>query len=268
MPREGVTYSEVAEVCERLSAEGVKPTQRNVRAEIGSGSVSTILRHINAWLESKSLVADVQVVLPDETVVAMQKAINDAIQSASETRDREIANLKEQIEDELKALTEQDERIQSLDNRLQAEAESAKARELALEKSLAVQTRQAEELKAQNAALSEKLESAVIAQEIARTESAKAQLHVERSEKAAEKAEARVDLLNKSLGKCTEALAQSEKEAATAVAVAAEQQKSISRLEKQLESAQQKYEVLLEKYEHASKAESAARALLEAKAKK
>ena len=65
-----------------------------------------------------------------------------------------------------------------------------------------------------------------------------------------------------------ESLAQSEKEAATAVAVASEQQKSISRLEKQLESAQQKYDALLEKYENASKAESAAKALLEAKAKK
>ena len=116
MPREGVNYAEVAAVCEKLSAEGVKPTQRNVRAEIGSGRVSTILRHINAWLESKSLVADIEVALPNETVVAMQKAINDAIRSASETRDREIANLKEQIEDELKALTEQDERIQTLED--------------------------------------------------------------------------------------------------------------------------------------------------------
>ena len=43
MPREGIRYEEVAPVCDRLAAEGQTPTVRKLRAELGTGSNSTLL---------------------------------------------------------------------------------------------------------------------------------------------------------------------------------------------------------------------------------
>lgn len=49
MPKKSDTHSRVIEVADQLLAEGVRPTQQNVRERIGSGSLTTINRALNDW---------------------------------------------------------------------------------------------------------------------------------------------------------------------------------------------------------------------------
>jgi chromosome segregation ATPase len=55
MARPGVTYTEVENAATRLQAEGRQPTIDGIRQLIGSGSDSTIMRHLKAWKERHSL---------------------------------------------------------------------------------------------------------------------------------------------------------------------------------------------------------------------
>lgn len=49
MARSGLTKDEVFEVCDDMLRRGERPTQQSVRAQLGTGSMSTIQRAIDAW---------------------------------------------------------------------------------------------------------------------------------------------------------------------------------------------------------------------------
>jgi hypothetical protein len=49
MSRAGVLYSEVAQIAEKLRISGQEPTIERIRAELGTGSNSTIGGHLRAW---------------------------------------------------------------------------------------------------------------------------------------------------------------------------------------------------------------------------
>lgn len=49
MPRKSDTAERVLQVADRLLEQGVRPTQQNVREQLGSGSISTINRALNEW---------------------------------------------------------------------------------------------------------------------------------------------------------------------------------------------------------------------------
>lgn len=49
MPRKSDTAERVLEVADKLLQQGVRPTQQNVRAQLGSGSISTINKALNEW---------------------------------------------------------------------------------------------------------------------------------------------------------------------------------------------------------------------------
>jgi len=51
MPRHGVRYEDVKEACQRIIASGCHVTLAAVRAEIGSGSYSTICGYVRQWRE-------------------------------------------------------------------------------------------------------------------------------------------------------------------------------------------------------------------------
>lgn len=57
MARAGITYTEVANAARQLQAENKSPTTDNIRGLIGSGSKSTILRHLRSWKEGHALEA-------------------------------------------------------------------------------------------------------------------------------------------------------------------------------------------------------------------
>lgn len=49
MPRKSDTAERVLQVADRLLEQGIRPTQQNVREQLGSGSISTINRALNEW---------------------------------------------------------------------------------------------------------------------------------------------------------------------------------------------------------------------------
>ena len=76
MAREAtITQEQVNEVAGRLRAAGVKPTARAVREELGSGSMATVLKHLQVWQAGQVRQAEVPVTLPP----GLQRALVDFI---------------------------------------------------------------------------------------------------------------------------------------------------------------------------------------------
>lgn len=53
MPRHGVQYAEIAKVADSLLSEGKNPTIEQVRRELGTGSSTTIARHLKVWRDQQ-----------------------------------------------------------------------------------------------------------------------------------------------------------------------------------------------------------------------
>ncbi len=258
----GINYEEVSAVCERLRADGVAPTQRNVRLELGTGSNSTILRHLSSWKDKQSA-NKTDTELPVVIVNTITKAIDDAVNLATAQLEAQLADAKTQMDDGIRLLAEQEAQNSGMAEQRIAAKNLAEERELELQKRLAAESKQVESLQAQNQIISEKLDASTIAQERARTESAKAQLQVVRADEATNKADKRTEELTKELDQVKNSLVVSQRDAATANAVSGEQVKSIKRLEDVLAGHQSRYDDLLIKHEQVIQSESAAKARLD-----
>ena len=86
MSREGVSFDQVAAVADCLVSKGVSPTIKSVRESLGTGSESTIHRHLKLWRESRS---PTPILLP-EVPLDIAKAINDHIARSSSKAMAEI----------------------------------------------------------------------------------------------------------------------------------------------------------------------------------
>ncbi len=263
MAREGVTYEEVSSICEKLKAEGIKPTQRNVRGELGTGSASTILRHINEWKGNQFSTVMADIGIPATLISAMKNAIADAVNTATSQYEIELNDNKLQIEDNINLIARHEEQALTLQQQANDSIKQAKSRELELEKVLSATKKEVEGLQNQNSLISEKLDNSIKAQELSRTESAKAQMQLERADKATIKAEDQVNGLIKEANQLKHDLTLAEKQAATSSAISAEQTKAIGRLETELNRSQVRYDELLSKHEKSIKSESTALAKLE-----
>ena len=263
MAREGVTYEEVSVICEKFKAEGIKPTQRNVRGELGTGSASTLLRHINVWKDNQFSTVMSDIGIPATLITAMKNAIADAVNKSTNQYEIELSDNKLQIEDNINLIARHEEEALALQQQSNDSIKQAKSRELELEKELSATKKEVEGLQNQNSLINEKLDNSIKAQELSRTESAKAQMQVERADKATIKAEDHANDLIKEVNKLKNELTLSEKQAATSSAISAEQTKAIKRLETELNSSQIRYDDLLSKHEKSIKSESTALAKLE-----
>lgn len=90
MPREGVLYEQVAAVADSMASEGIKPTMKNIRERLGTGSAGTIQKHLNQWRDAHSTCTAVSTELPQSIIFAINKEIELA---KSETR----AELEDQL---------------------------------------------------------------------------------------------------------------------------------------------------------------------------
>ncbi|MGY4516316.1 DNA-binding protein [Lysobacter sp. HA18] len=97
MGRLGLTQDDVFEVCDALLRVGERPTQQNVRARLGTGSMSTIQRSIDVWwagLASRletAAVASRQPEVPGFVQDAAERIWRGALQAAAEAAEAEIA---------------------------------------------------------------------------------------------------------------------------------------------------------------------------------
>ena len=49
MPKIKVTKQDIVQTAEAIAAQGIVPTQHNVRAQLGQGSKSTIHKYLKLW---------------------------------------------------------------------------------------------------------------------------------------------------------------------------------------------------------------------------
>jgi len=264
MAREGISYDDVAKVCEYLASGGTKPNQRNIRAELGTGSIATILKHLNEW-KAKQSEPSLDIELPPIVLNTIKKAVSDAVTVNTEQLKTQLDDAKKQLLEDIALIEESEQIAKDVKIELHEYRLKTNEKELELEKNLAASNKQVEDLQAQIKALEVKLNDSLIGQEIARTEAAKAQMQVERADKATNQAESQVLSLQTELSTISNELINAEKEAATTKAVNVELNKAIERLDKELSTEkdsinklQSRYEELQNRYDLAAKHEAVA----------
>lgn len=107
--RTGITFEQVAAVADAIAARGDRPTLRGVRAELGSGSMGTIQKHLAAWQGQRRQIVTSTATLPTE----IQRVILSEIE-------REVNAARAELEAEL-AATKGDRDALADDNEAQAE---------------------------------------------------------------------------------------------------------------------------------------------------
>lgn len=181
MARKGVTYEQVCEAIDRLTAKGAKITNATIRGELGTGSTSTILEHFNKWKASQP---------PQETQdKPEQRALADVVALINKKIDAEIAT-------EVQRRQEFEEETNATINGLHIEANNLQeALDAAYERIEALIAERGElqgriaALEEQHAALQKRTEAAEARAEAAETQ-AQAQVREaqERANKAVERA--------------------------------------------------------------------------------
>ena len=107
--RTGITFEQVAAVADAIAARGDRPTLRGVRAELGSGSMGTIQKHLAAWQGQRRQIVTSTATLPTE----IQRVILSEIE-------REVDAARAELEADL-AATKGDRDALADDNEAQAE---------------------------------------------------------------------------------------------------------------------------------------------------
>ena len=74
----GITYEQVAQIADQMIADGQRPTMRGVRDALGSGSLSTVHKFLNAWLDARPQAQAQAPELPGELVLAIAQEIERA----------------------------------------------------------------------------------------------------------------------------------------------------------------------------------------------
>jgi len=107
--RTGITFDQVASIADAIAARGDRPTLRGVRAELGTGSMGTIQKHLAAWQGQRRQIVTSAATLPTE----IQRVILSEIE-------REVGAARAELEGDL-AATRGDRDALADDNEQQTE---------------------------------------------------------------------------------------------------------------------------------------------------
>ena len=102
MARSGVTYDQVAAVADGLEGEGIKPSIRNVREKLGTGSPNTIQKHLAKFRQLRPPTAAAAPELPQALIVAISAEIERAASAARATVEERLVDAQSES-DELAA---------------------------------------------------------------------------------------------------------------------------------------------------------------------
>lgn len=98
MARAGLSYDDVAQAADRVAGRGERVTLRSVRAELGTGSLTTIGRHLEDYQGGKRRETanrvDAALELPERIVEAIQAEIEAQRRGALEEQAEELETLK------------------------------------------------------------------------------------------------------------------------------------------------------------------------------
>jgi len=102
MARPGITYSEVARAATQLIEQKVRPSIEAVRRILGTGSNSTINRHLREWIKTQGVQAELEQGLPDSLLIAV-RGIYDGMREQASSELTKISSEKDQMISDLKA---------------------------------------------------------------------------------------------------------------------------------------------------------------------
>ena len=92
--RLGVTFDEVAAAADRITARAERPTLRGVRAELGTGSLGTIQKHLADGQAGRRQIETASVTLPTEIQRVILFEIERNVAEARSRLETELADLK------------------------------------------------------------------------------------------------------------------------------------------------------------------------------
>ncbi len=92
--RTGITFEQVSAVADAIAARGDRPTLRGVRAELGSGSMGTIQKHLAAWQGQRRQIVTSTATLPTEIQRVILSEIEREVDAARAELEAELAAIK------------------------------------------------------------------------------------------------------------------------------------------------------------------------------
>lgn len=98
MARPGITFEQVAAAAEALAAEGSATTIKAVLARLGSGSETTILKHLRAWRDSRPAAPVAARELSPQLTAAINSDIDRAVAEASAPLTAKLAEQQEELD--------------------------------------------------------------------------------------------------------------------------------------------------------------------------
>lgn len=99
MARPGISYDQIAHVCDTLVSEGVEPGPKLVRERLGTGSPNTIQRLLAQWRATRPTTAQAAATLPDSIALAIQKEIEQAAAGSRAEVEGRLNNLANELAD-------------------------------------------------------------------------------------------------------------------------------------------------------------------------
>ena len=138
--RTGITFEQVAAVADAIAARGDRPTLRGVRAELGSGSMGTIQKHLAAWQGQRRQIVTSAATLPTEIQRVILSEIEREVDAARAELEAELAAIKgdrDTLADDNEAQAEQIEQQAARLDEIEATSQQQAGRITQLEADLA-----------------------------------------------------------------------------------------------------------------------------------
>ena len=103
MPRPGITYLDVAKTAIKLIEKNIHPSIEEIRKDLGTGSNSTINKHLRLWREKQGNQIEAEKGLPESLLIAV-KGIYEAMQAKATDK---ITTIETEAKQKLTALETQ-----------------------------------------------------------------------------------------------------------------------------------------------------------------
>ncbi len=200
MARPETPYEIVAEICHKLDQQGKDPSYGLVAAELpGNPSKGTILKHIRAYKDRRDLAATVDSGLSESFMQAAKAEIAAHLTRTTEALNKKVQEANQAADEALAELDKSETRVEGLEEELKTERKNGELYRQEAEKKEAVALQKVQDLEKRVQELEQERDQLIKAGEASRTEAAKAQMQVERADKAAALAEEKMKALEEKL---------------------------------------------------------------------
>lgn len=140
MPRPGITYLDVAKAAATLFEQNIRPSIEGVRQLLGTGSNSTINRHLREWRDKQGNQMECEQGLPESLLISV-KGIYEALKEESSAKidaikrdaDKTIADLQTQLNEMNSDQSQLMQNKQSLEEAVQVGQEEKSALQRSLD---------------------------------------------------------------------------------------------------------------------------------------